>query len=279
MKKFMAFTMSAVMLMGLAACAKTNDAEESTAAETEAVETTAAETEATTVVETEAAETEAEETEAEETETAETEVVEVTGDSMTYADYVAADMDSQVVITAIVMDTQSWWDDQITVYLADEDGAYFCYNMSCSEEDAALLVPGAEITVTGYKSEWSGEVEIIDAVFEYLGQTDTAFAAVDVTDLLGTDDLITYQNQFVSFTDMTVVSVAFKNDEPGDDIYVTLSKDDVEYDFCLEYYLNGSDEDFYALVSGLEEGQVIDVEGYLYWYEGANTHITSVTVK
>ena len=274
MKKFMAFTMSALMLVSVAACAKTNDAEETTAAETEAVETTVAETEAaeTTVAETEVAETEAEETEAVETEVQ-------TVDAMTYADYVAADMDAEVVIDAYVMDTQSWWDDQITVYLADEDGAYFCYNMTCSEEDSALLIPGAEIIVTGYKSEWSGEVEIVDATFEYVGQTDIAFVATDVTEFLGTDDLINYQNQFVSFTDMTVVSVAFKNDEPGDDIYVTLSKDDAEYSFCLEYYLNGSDEDFYALVSGLEADQVVDVEGYLYWYEGANTHITSVTVK
>ena len=63
------------------------------------------------------------------------------------------------------------------------------------------------------------------------------------------------------------------------DIYVKLSKDDAEYDFCLEYYLNGSDEEFYNMVGGLEEGQVVDVEGFLYWYEGANPHITAVTVK
>ena len=72
--------------------------------------------------------------------------------------------------------------------------------------------------------------------------------------------------------------VSFKNDQPGDDIYVTLSKDDEEYEFCLEFYLNGDDADFYDLVSNLEEGEVVDVEGFLYWYEGPNTHITSITV-
>lgn len=264
MKKIMAITLSAAMIMSLAACAKS-------------VKETTAETAAETTVET-VAETTAEET-TEATEAAvETEAAPAE-DVMSYADYVAADLDSEVVIDALVMDTQSWWDGKITAYLADEDGAYFCYEMACSEEDAALLVPGAEIIVTGYKSEWSGEVEIVDATFEYVGQTDTAFVAKDVTEFLGTDDLITYQNQFVKFTDMTVVSVAFKNEEPGDDIYVTVSKDDVEYSFCLEYYLNGSDEEFYALVSGLEAGQTVDVEGYLYWYEGVNTHITAVTVK
>lgn len=271
MKKFIAFTMTAAMLMSLVACAK--DSEETTAE-------TAAETSVETVAETEAEETvaETEETVAETEETAaETEATEV--EAMTYDEYVAAAMDDEVVIDAVVMDTQSWWNDKITAYLADEDGAYFCYEMACSEDDAALLVPGAEIIVTGYKSEWSGEVEIVDATFEYVGQTDTAFAAVDVTEFIGTDDLINYQNQFVTFKDMTVVSVAFKNDEPGDDIYVTLSKDDTNVEFCLEYYLNGDDADFYDLVSGLEAGQTVDVEGYLYWYEGANTHLTSVTVK
>ncbi|MCQ2531954.1 MAG: hypothetical protein MJ093_04530 [Saccharofermentans sp.] len=270
MKKFMAFTMSAVMLMSLAACAKTNTEE------TDAAETTVAETVAETTAEETVAETTVEETEAVETE--ETEVVDETDDVMSYADYVAADMDAEVVVTGYVQATQSWWDDQITVYLQDEDGAYFLYNMTCSEADAELLVPGTEIKVTGYKSEWSGEVEIVDATFEILDGNWIA-EAKDVTDLLGTDELIDSQNQFVSFTDMTVVSVAYKNEEPGDDIYVTLSKDDAEYEFCLEYYLNGSDEEFYELVGGLEEGQTVDVEGFLYWYEGANTHLTSVTVK
>lgn len=259
MKKFLAISLTAAMVLSFAACAK--ETEETTAVSEETT------TEAT-VEETEATEEETEATEAEEVEVA----------VMSYDEYVAAELDSEVVVDVIVMDTQSWWNDQITAYLADEDGAYFAYNMACSEEDAALLVPGAEIIVTGYKSEWAGEVEIIDATFEYVGQTDTAFAAVDVTEVLGTEDIIDYQNQFVSVSGMTVVSVAFKNDEPGDDIYVTLSLDDVEYEFCLEYYLNGSDAEFYDLVSGLEAGQTVDVEGYLYWYEGVNTHITSVTV-
>lgn len=258
MKKFLAISLTAAMVLSMVACAK--ETEETT---TEATEET------TTVEETEA--TEAEETEAEETEAAELEV-------MSYDEYAAAELNSEVMIQAYVMATQSWWDNKITAYLADNDGAYFCYEMACSEEDAALLVPGAEIIVTGFKSEWSGEVEIIDATFEYVGQTDVVFVATDVTDLLGTDELVDYQNQFVSFTEMEVVSVAFKNDEPGDDIYVTLSKDGEEYSFCLEFYLNGSDAEFYDLVSGLEAGQVVNVEGYLYWYEGANTHITSVTV-
>lgn len=197
---------------------------------------------------------------------------------MTYAEYAAAALDSEVVIEAYVQAHQSWWDNQITVYAADEDGAYFMYNMACTEEDAAKLEPGTKIKVKGYKSEWAGEVEIIDATFEI--EEGSYIAPVkDVTEYLGTDKLADFQNQKVAFKDMTVSAVSYKNNEPGDDIYVNLTKGDNEYYFCLEYYLNGSDAEFYDLVGNLEVGQTVDVEGFLYWYEGANPHITKVTVK
>ena len=124
---------------------------------------------------------------------------------MTYADYAAADVDSPVVVDTYVQAKQSWWDNKATVYTQDADGAYFCYDMACSEEDYTLLVPGTKIHVTGYKGEWSGEVEIMDATFEILDDGDTYIAEpLDVTELLGTDALIDHQNQFVSFTGMTV---------------------------------------------------------------------------
>ena len=197
---------------------------------------------------------------------------------MSYADFAAAELQSEVVVETYVQAKQSWWDNKGTFYTQDEDGAYFIYEMACSEEDYNKLVPGTKIKVTGVKSEWSGEVEIVDATFEI---EDGNFVAQpkDVTDLLGKDELIDSQNQLVSFKDMTVEAVAFKNEQPGDDIYVTLSKDGANYEFCLEYYLNGSDAALYETVGGLEEGQTVDVEGFLYWYEGPDAHITAITVK
>ena len=197
---------------------------------------------------------------------------------MTYAEYDAAALDTQVTVETYVQGAQSWWDNKATVYTQDKDGGYFLYNMNCSEADYAKLTPGTKIKVTGYKSEWSGEIEIVDASFEVENGSYVA-KPEDVTSLLGKDELVKKQNTLVSFKDMTVVNVSYKNDEPGDDIYVTLSKDGNNYNFCLEYYLNGSDEAFYNLVGGLQAGTVVDVEGFLYWYEGANPHITKVTVK
>ena len=269
MKKFIAVSLTAAMALSVAACGG-NNTSGTTASIVPATTPATSATEATTASETEA-------TEATTATLSDDEALEKSEGVMTYAEYAEAELDAEVVIEAFVQAKQSWWEDKATIYLQDPDGAYFCYEMACSEEDYDLLVEGQKIKVTGYKSEWSGEIEITDATFEI---EDGLWIAepVDATDLLGTDELIDLQNQFVSFSEMTVVSVAFKNDQPGDDIYVTLSKDDEEYEFCLEYYLNGDDADFYDLVSNLEEGEVVDVEGFLYWYEGPNTHITAITV-
>lgn len=211
---------------------------------------------------------------------------------MTYAEYVAADLDTEVVIEAYVQAKQSWRDNTATVYAQDGEGAYFIYGMACSEEDYAKLTTGTKIKVTGYKAEWSGEVEIVDATFEIVDGNYVA-KAEDVTALLGTDELINKQNMFVAFKGMTVeaagqdadgndVAYMYKWDgsgQDGDDLYFNVSVNGQTYTFTVESYLCDNTTDVYAAVKGLNIGDTIDMEGFLYWYEGVNPHITSVTVK
>lgn len=194
---------------------------------------------------------------------------------MTHEEYVAAAIDAEVVVETYVQAKQSWWDNKGTFYCQSEDGAYFLYEMPCSEEDYAKLVPGTKIKVTGYKAEWAGEVEIVDAAFEILEGSYIA-EATDVTALLGTEELIAHQNEFVAFKGLTIEAIEYKNGQPGDDIYVTVSKDGQSYSFCVERYLTDPETEVYKAVGELKAGDVVDMEGFLYWYEGVNTHITSV---
>ena len=196
---------------------------------------------------------------------------------MTYTEYDAAAMDAEVVIEAYVQATQSWCDNKITAYLQDPDGAYFCFEMACSEADAAKLTKGTKIKVTGTKGQWAGEIEIMDAKFEFVESETWVAEATDVTALLGTEDLIKHQNKYVTFKGLTVVGIEYKNGEPGDDIYVTVSKDGAEYSFCVERYLTGPETEVYTAVGALQAGDTVDIDGFLYWYEGVNTHITGVT--
>jgi len=204
------------------------------------------------------------------------------GDVMTYADYVAAELDAEVTVETYVQGNQSWWDNKITVYCQSEDGAYFLYELACSEEDAAKLVPGTKIRVTGYKGEWAGEVEIMDGTFEFVelaeGEEPFIAEALDVTELLGTEEIINHQNQKVAFKGMTVEAIEYKNGEPGDDIYLTLGYNGASYSFCVEIYLTGAESEVYTTVGALQVGDVVDVEGFLYWYEGMNPHVTAITV-
>ena len=209
---------------------------------------------------------------------------------MSHADYVAAALDSEVVVETYVQAHQSWWDNKVTVYAASEDGAYFIYNMAASEEEAAKLTPGTKIRVSGYKAEWAGEVEIIDATFEILEGSYIAKAA-DLTDLFGKDELINHQNEYFTLKGATVVGrgddkVAFQyswdgsgSHDDNSDLYFDVEVNGQTFSLTVESYLTGNDTDVYKAVEALNVGDVIDVEGFLYWYEGVNPHITSVVVK
>ena len=259
MKKLIAVLLALAMVMAFAGCAKTEAPETTAAPETEAVVDTAPAA-------------------------AEEGVLDGGADiavasPMTHDEYMAAELDSTVVIETYVQGHQSWWDNKITVYCQSPDGAYFLYELACSEEDAAKLVPGTKIRVTGYKGEWAGEVEVMDGTFEFVEGDTFVAEALDVTALLGTKELIAHQNKFVSFKGLTVESVSFKNDEPGDDIYVTVGYNGESYDFCVERYLTGPETEVYQTVGTLAAGDTVDVTGFIYWYEGVNTHITGIVKK
>ena len=170
---------------------------------------------------------------------------------MTYEEFMNAEVDDEVVVEAYVQAKQAWYEgnesrgtDTATVYAQDHDGGYFFYDMECSAEDYEKLVPGTKIKVTGYKAEWSGEIEIADATFEF---EDGEYIAepVDVTELLGDEEAIAaYQNQKVAFKGLTVEAAddsgaAFLynwdgSGTDGNDLYFNVSLDGNTYSFTVE---------------------------------------------
>ena len=202
---------------------------------------------------------------------------------MTWAEYMAAELKTKVTIEAYVQGHQSWWDNKVTIYAQDGDGGYFLYEMPCTEEMAAKLVPGTKIRVTGYKAEYAGEIEIMTdaldpATIEIIDGHYIA-SPVDVTSKLGTEEMADYQNMKVLFKGMTVKELSYKQSDYDKDIYLTLTYNGTDYSFCVENYLTGPDSDLYKAVAALKVGDVVDVEAFLYWWNGINPHITGVTVK
>ena len=211
---------------------------------------------------------------------------------MTYAEYDAAALNDKVVIEAYVQAKQSWWDNKAVLYLADGDGGYLAYNATCTEEEYNTFTIGTKVKVEGYKAEYQGEIEVAEgATVTVVKDAPTYVAkATDVTALLANDtELIKKMNQFVAFKGMTVeastdadgneVAFLYKwngSGSEGDDLYFNVSVDGKTYTFTVESYLCGKDTDVYKAVQALKVGDKIDLEGFLYWYNGVNPHITSV---
>ena len=271
MKKYIALVLAMLMVFALTACG--GNSENTTAGTTAG--TTAATTEATT--------------EATMDTTAGTDTAEV----MTYEQFAAAALETEVTVETYIQAVESWYDGCVQLYTQNEEGAYYIYDLACTEEDAAKLVPGTKIRVTGYKGEWSGEIEIMDATYEILEGSYIVEEAADVTALMGTEELADRMNEFVAIKGLTVAASkdANGNDVPylykwdgsgsqGDDLYFNVTLGENTYTFTVNVYMigTGADSDVYKAIEALQIGDVIDVEGFLYWYNAAQPHITSVTV-
>jgi len=216
---------------------------------------------------------------------------------MTYADYIAAEKDAEILVETYVQAKQSWWlgsetnQGKATLYTQNQDGAIFVYQANCSEEDFAKISVGTKIRVKGFKGEYAGEIEIVDATIEVLEGSYVA-EATDVTAILGNEEeLLKKQNVFASFKELTVVAskdangndVAFLykyngSGQDGDDLYFNVSDGTNTYSFTVESYLCDKTTDVYAAVKALNIGDKVNMEGFLYWYNGANPHITKVEV-
>jgi len=208
----------------------------------------------------------------------------------THAEYVAAAVGTPLTIQAYVQDTQGWWEGHQQVYLQDKDGGYFVYELEVDEETSKKLVPGTKVQISGTRAEYAGEIELgeddlgnkpkLDKIIE--GDTWTA-TAEDVTSLIGKDELKNHMNKLVSFKGLTVEAAPLYNwdgsGKQGDDVYITVSVNGNKFNLTVESYLRGKDTDVYKAAENLKVGDVIDVDAYLYWYEGANPHVINITVK
>ena len=206
------------------------------------------------------------------------------GNVSTHAEFVAAEDDTEHTIITYVQAKQSWWDNKGTFYTQAPDGAYYLYNMPCTEEQYNELTAGTCIMVTGFKADFAGEKELIDTTYTILGKGGFSPKANDLTDAFANaEDLFVYQNEFFTVKGATVTAKAIYNwdgtGSEGNDLYLAVTVGEKAYTFVVESYLTGNGTEVYDGVEALEIGDVIDVEGYLYWYDGVQPHIVKVTVQ
>ena len=205
---------------------------------------------------------------------------------MSYEEFAAAEVDDEVVIEGYLQAKQAYSEDygNTSLYLQDGAGAYFVYRVACTKDEYEAMEIGQKMKITGYKSEWSGEVEITDASFE-MERGEYFFRPEDVTELLGTEELIEKQNLLVSIKGATIAEseggAAWLygwdgSGDEGSDLYFNVDINGETYNFVVESDLCGPGTEVYEKVKTLEVGDTVNLTGFLYWYEGPNPHIISV---
>ncbi len=197
-----------------------------------------------------------------------------------------AELDSEVVVENLCTGKAVLVEDKATVYTQDQDGAYFVYNMAPVQKRLWKTGARTKIKVTGYKAEWSG-VEI--TLMLPLKSWKVIPTSLPTRMLPQCSEPMNWSTTRISM----LHSKAWLLKQPagwkrkwrcpvqlgwlrydGDDLILQRFPEWRDHSFVVEsYLLSDNTNDVYAAVKNLQIGDVIDMEGFLYWYEGVNPHI------
>ena len=198
------------------------------------------------------------------------------GKGISHEDFMAAEAGEEVTVEAYVQAKQSWWDNKAVFYLQNEEGGFYVYNLPCTKAEYDELEIGTKVRVIGTKAVYNGMHEIFPAESFEILRGNWVADATDITSKIGNNDELTkYQGMLATLSDMTVVSVEYNN-EGGDDIYLTVAKGEVQHTLTVEVYLTGTDTEVYQTVGTLVAGDVVDVTGFVQWWNKFDMHITAV---
>lgn len=211
-----------------------------------------------------------------------------------HAEYISAEDQTELAIEAYIQAKtyKNEWH-SVNLYLQDKEGGYYVYRMSVTDEQYDELVIGQKVKITGVKGSYSGMQEIAEGSAKYELERGTYIAkAKDLTKSWSNkEELNKSQGMFVKFTGAKVVATETANGnvasaykwngsgQKGDDLYFNLQIGEVTYQFVVETDLCNADTDVYKAGEGLQIGDEVTVEGFLYWYEGPNMHVTKITKK
>ncbi len=219
----------------------------------------------------------------------------VTVKAMTYAEYAAASDNAKVVIEGYVQAfAYNAAYNSVNMFIQDDDGAYYAYRAVCDAVKAKSLSEGVRVRVTGSKGSYAGEAELQEqCTFEVLSGN-KIYSPSDITSVIGDEKALEkLMNQKISVKGLTVTESYDKADGAHGSLYKwdgsgkAGENDDVYFSASLEgnssLFVVESDEvpegtDVYGTAAGLSVGDIIDLEGYMYWYNGPNIHVSGISV-
>ena len=212
---------------------------------------------------------------------------------LTFEEFKNAEVRENVVIEGFIQAKSEWWirDDMgyASLFLMDNDGGYFIYNLPCSlEEYYTYLQVGTKLRISGNKRTWADLVEITDITSCEVLFGSYVYSPKELTTEDFNNNVSNYVNQYFSLKGATVVPFSEFSDEdafgykyngsgdPGDDIYIRVKVGDNEYYFVVETQICPAESEVYKKAQTLKIGDVIDIEGFLYWYNGPQPWLTDI---
>lgn len=208
-------------------------------------------------------------------------VEEVVTAANTFADYEAAEIDAELELLMSVQCAYIDYKGNGFVFLQCDEGATLGYCDGADTELFAKMTPGTLVKVHGYKSEWSGELELGDATYEIVGEG-TNYEALDVTDLCGDiEGLTPAMNEKVSFKALQVKEYKYNWDGSGQrdssDIYLDVEcPNNADMTFVIKTGMYDCNSELFQFVETLESGDLVDIEAFMYWYEGPQPYINAI---
>lgn len=209
---------------------------------------------------------------------------------MSFSDFLIADEDSPVTAEGYIQAKDAWHEGFCSVYVQNEEGAYYLERLHCSQDEYQSLHVGRKIRISGYKSHWNDSLEISDATFQVLDGEWFA-KAIDATEMIGTDELILHQNEKAFFRNMTIeampdgYSVFYygwdntKQNVEDAEIFFRASSDDMICDFTIKPSFCQKEQEILQILKSLHVGDTVDLTGYLRFYNGALPRIVEIVPK
>ena len=214
---------------------------------------------------------------------------------MTYSQFVSAAADSEVAVEGYL---QGWayskQQGNVGLYIMNDDGNFYAYRVVCDDATAASFSEGIKVRVEGLKAYWEGFHEVKEGgKVEILGGT-KVYDPVDVTESLAdTDSMVRMQGAKVCVTGAVISpkqlegkDAAFLYNWNGsgaegnnNDLYIDIKIGENVFTAVVESDETPEGSDTYKAVTGLQIGQTVDIEGFMYWYQGPQIHIHSISVR
>jgi len=210
------------------------------------------------------------------------------GEGKGHAEFLAANDNDIVTVETYIQakfPLNAWG--TTNIYAQDKDGGYYVYRYNCDQATFDALTIGQHVSITGTRASWAGEYEFgssQDTKITKIDDKKWIAKAQDMTKIVGTDDMVKYQNCFVKFPKSTVVDydgagspIFYKGGSRGNDIYIKINCAGTVIECCLESDFIAVDSETYLTAESLKVGDVITLQGYLNWYNVPNPHVWSIS--